>query len=79
MRERLLQTVKTMREAADNAERAVKELEDGRYPRTPLEAIAKVQHSLTWGMANAWSSTENALMRIQDHEERQKYAAERIT
>jgi hypothetical protein len=73
VKERLLQTITTMRDACDNAERAVREMETGTKPRTPLEAVAKVQASLSWGMANAWSSTESALLRVQHQAERDSY------
>jgi len=74
---RLQQSIETMKAAVEESERAVKELDAGK--RTELEAITKVQHTFLWASANAGSGIENALMRVQEFLERNKYAVLSLT
>lgn len=72
VKERLLQSVETMQDAVDTAKRAIKEMDDAKFVRSPISAIARVQHAFMWGSANAWSQTENALARVEHYGERQR-------
>ncbi len=75
VKERLEKGIETMQEAVDSARRAVREMDSGELPRSPVDAIAKVQHSFAWGSANAYSHFENAMMRVKHYGERHEDAA----
>lgn len=59
--ERLLTAVRIMREACDDAERAIKDKRNN-----DLEKIRRTIHTLTWGHANAVGGITSAINHVND-------------
>lgn len=68
----LKRSIETMREACDEAERAINDA--AKNERTLGVAIPRMLHTMTWGFANASSHIESALDALEDG-----HTIERIT
>ena len=63
----LMAVIKTMREACDDAERAI-----GYEDSTPLQKTMRVFHIFTWAWANASTSVEGVVSHIDDAHTRER-------